>query len=209
MIGKIAPWAALALALAAPAAGQDYFTTGNIARHGNGYSPSTVVAGWRRPLDFTVLAIAPEGERAGPGGAVTQWKATVVVGPNPEPEDDEVEDERYLNTEPSAPRRGDAEEADVRAQRIARTERVYSSLTCPAILPSMQALAPLTGFEFNPPSLAGNMDGPQGDGSHELDLWIRIGGGEISKTAGGPESLLGHWLIETLRALEACPARGA
>ena len=209
MIAKHSLIALAALALAGPAAAQDYSTTTNTSKHGNGYGPSNIVAGWRRPFDFTVLAIAPEGDRVSASGLVTQWKATLIVGPNPIPEDEEVEDERYLNTEPAAPRRAeDDDEAAAQARRTPRTERVYTSLTCPSILPRMQALAPFTSFEFNPPSLAGNMDGPLGNGDHELDLWIRIGGGEISKSAGVPESALGRWLQETLRMLEACPTPG-
>src|ERR1043165_2744353 len=97
-----AAFIALALsAFAAPALAQDYYTsTGNV-RHGNGYTPSTVVAGWEGEESFAVIALAPDGKRAAGQTAAqaaqsaTDWKAIVITGPRAAAELDDEADERY------------------------------------------------------------------------------------------------------------------
>src|SRR5215510_2809528 len=88
-------------ALAAPAFAQDYYTSTANVRHGNGYTPSTIVAGWEGDESFAVIALAPDGKRvAGQTAAqaaaqATDWKAIVITGPRAAAEDDNEEDERY------------------------------------------------------------------------------------------------------------------
>src|SRR5690349_3177813 len=101
---RIAIVAALFLALGAlPAAAQDYDSTTATARHGNGYTPASIVAGWERDTSFTVIIMAPDGLRAGSAGVATDWRATVVIGPRAAAKEDTEEDERYqdkLQTNP-------------------------------------------------------------------------------------------------------------
>lgn len=206
---RFAPILALIpLSLAGSAGAQDYYNTTAEAQHGYGSDPATVVAGQLRMHDFTVIAIAPEGERVAGVASEVQWKATVTTGPNPELEGEEIEDERYLNTETRVARTAEEEAAAAAAADIPRTERVYSSLTCPAIVARMQALKPLTTFEFNPPSLEGNRDGPAGgDGHQGFDLSLHVGGAQLIKSAESADSELGRWFVETTRAIGACAPR--
>src|SRR5689334_245168 len=93
---------ALAVAsFAAPAFAQDYYTSTANVRHGNGYTPSTIVAGWEGDESFAIIALAPDGKRvAGQTAAqaaqsATDWKAIVITGPRAAAERDDEEDERY------------------------------------------------------------------------------------------------------------------
>jgi hypothetical protein len=186
---------------AAPACAQTYYGSIAAFRNGHGYAPATVVAGWERDTSFTVIAIAPDGDRVAGSSVASDWKATVVTGPRERPKagDNDDEDDRYLDAK--AP----ADKAAPTGPPVARKTATYASLSCPAILNQLTALKPLTGFEFAPPSLKGNEDGPRGDGREGLDLWIRMGDGEINKSAGTPNSALGRWFQDTARLLSACP----
>ena len=190
------------IAAAMPAAAQDYYATTTAARHGNGYLPSAVVAGWEGEDAFTVIAFAPDGARVSGTTAATDWKATVITGPRAEAEDEEEEDERYLDRDKT-----DAPKRPARTgPPVPRTERVFASIACPAVMARMQALKPLAAFEFDPPAFKGNQDGPNGDGREGYDLWMRVGGAELSKSAETANSTLGRWFRETETALKSCPA---
>jgi hypothetical protein len=191
--------ALLMSAAALPAAAQDYSATTAAAKHGNGYEPSAIVAGWEREESFTVIAIAPNGDRKTGAAIAGDWKATVTTGPRAEADDDNEEDERYLDKLKTNPPKRD------RGPPVPRTQATYFSLTCPAITARMQALKPLTTFEFNPPTLAGNEDGPNGDGREGFDLWIRAGDAELSRAAETENSKLAAWFKDTTKALAACP----
>jgi hypothetical protein len=197
---RIALYAAFAALCALPATAQDYYGTVATARHGNGYAPAAIVAGWERDTSFFVLAIAPDGERAGSVGVGLDWKATLTTGPKAAAEDDGQPDDRYLDLKPAPKRVGPA------LPPVPRSEVIYSSRTCPAVVARMEALKPLAGFEFDPPALTGNQDGPNGDGHEGFDLWMRIGPAELNKSAGTEQSALGRWFNTTLKALAACPA---
>jgi hypothetical protein len=188
---------------AIPAAAQDYYATTTTARHGNGYLPSSVVAGWEGEESFTVIAFAADGSRVtGASTAATDWKATVITGPRAEAEDDDEEDERYLDKlETNPPKHART------GPPVPRTERVYASTACPAVMTRMQALKPLATFEFDPPGFKGNKDGAVGDGREGYDLWMRVGGAELSKSAETPDSALGRWFAETMRAFAGCPSK--
>ncbi|HVY90581.1 MAG TPA: hypothetical protein VG942_17070 [Hyphomonadaceae bacterium] len=186
---------------ALPAAAQDYYEVTATAKHGNGYAPAAIVAGWERDTWFQVLAIAPDGARKNADGVAMDWKATLTTGPRAEADDDNEFDDRYLDkqaTNPKSQKRS--------GPPVARSVVIYSSLTCPAIMTRMAALKPLTSFEFNPPALNGNKDGAVGDGREGLDLWIRAGDGELGKSAGAANSALGQWFQDSIKALQACPA---
>jgi hypothetical protein len=185
---------------ALPAFAQDYFSTAAAARHGNGYEPSAIVAGWEGDQSFAVIAIAPDGKRAGNDGVATDWKATLITGPRAAPEEDGEEDERYLDRAKTTTKRS----APV-GPPVQRREMIYQSITCPAVVTRMAALKPLAGFEFDPPSLKGNQDGPAGDGREGFDLWLRVGNAELNKSAESKNSALGRWFEETTKALAACP----
>jgi hypothetical protein len=187
---------------ATPAGAQTYYGVIAGFRNGQGYLPATAVAGWERDRSFTVIAIAPDGDRVAGADVASDWKATIVTGPREAPKagDDDEEDDRYLDPKAPAP-----EQSAPAGPPVPRTIRAYASLTCPAILQQLKALKPMTGFEFAPPNLKGNEDGPRGDSREGLDLWIRIGDGEINKSAGTPNSMLGRWFEETTRALSTCP----
>ncbi len=187
---------------ALPAAAQDYSGTTAAARHGNGYQPSSIVAGWEGDTSFAVIALTPDGKRAGANGVATDWKALLTTGPRAEAEEDDEEDERYLDKVATNPKRGAPAAAPV-----PRRETVYASATCPAVMVRMAALKPLASFEFDPPAFNGNRDGPAGDGREGFDLWIRVGDAELNKSAESGNSALGRWFDETRRALEACPAK--
>lgn len=197
---------ALGFAFAAlPAGAQDYYATTAAALHGNGYAPSTIVAGWEGEEAFTVIAITADGKRVAAGAptidAATEWKLVVTTGPRAAAEDDDEEDDRYLdkaatNPKPAAPR----------GPPVPRKEVSYSSLTCPAVMARMTALKPLASFEFDPPLFKGNQDGAIGDGREGYDLWTRVGGAELKRSAESKDSALGRWFDETVKALDACPA---
>jgi hypothetical protein len=192
--------ALLALGFTAlPAAAQDYFSTTSAARHGNGYEPSAIVAGRETDASFAVIALAPDGKRVGGGGVATDWKATLITGPRAAPEDDNEEDERYQDKLQTNPKR-----TAPSGPPVPRREIVYASQTCPAVMMRMAALKPLTGFEFDPPDLKGNQDGPPGDGREGYDLWLRVGGAELNKSAESKDSALGRWFEQTMTALAAC-----
>jgi hypothetical protein len=200
----------LALALstfAAPAFAQDYYSSTANVRHGNGYTPSTVVAGWEGDESFAIIALAPDGRRvtgqtaAQAAAQATDWKAIVITGPRAAAELDNEEDERYedkLATNPKKPEKP-------RGPPVPRREIAYRSITCPAVMQRMAALKPLTGFEFDPPAFKGNQDGGAGDGREGYDLWIRVGGAELNKSTETKASALGAWFEETMKALSACP----
>jgi hypothetical protein len=197
--------AALGLAFvssALPAVAQDYYATTTAARHGNGYLPSSVVAGWEEEERFTVIAFAADGVRATGASAATDWKATVITGPRAEAEDDDEEDERYLDKQATNPAKR------VRTSPpVPRTQRIYASTACPAVMARMAALKPLAAFEFDPPAFKGNQDGRNGDGREGYDLWMRVGGAELSKSAETEDSALARWFAETLKAFAACPSK--
>lgn len=210
-----AAFIALALSsFAAPAFAQDYYTSTANVRHGNGYTPSTVVAGWEGDESFAIIALAPDGKRAAGQTAAqttnqaaaqaaqaTDWKAIVITGPRAAAEQDDEEDERYedkLATNPKKPEKP-------RGPPVPRREIAYRSVTCPAVMQRMAALKPLTGFEFDPPAFQGNKDGGKGDGREGYDLWIRVGDAELNKSAETKTSALAAWFDETLKALSACP----
>ena len=195
-------------AFAAPAVAQDYYSTTANVRHGNGYTPSNVVAGWEGDESFAVIALAPDGKRlAGQAAAqaaaqATDWRAIVITGPRAAAEKDDEEDERYedkLATNPKAPEKR-------RGPPVPRREVAYLSQTCPAVMQRMAALKPLTGFEFDPPAFNGNKDGGKGDGREGYDLWVRVGDAELSKSAETKTSALAAWFDETMKALAACPS---
>jgi hypothetical protein len=199
--------ASLALLIGtAPAAAQSYYDTAAAARNGHGYVPATIVAGWEQPTTFSVLSIARDGDRVGAGSLSTDWKATLINGPKGARIDDDDDDDRNLapNAAPKAPSKPKTQAA---AGPVSpRTEVTYSSLTCPALAARMDALKPLAVFEFNPPSLSGNKDGPNGSEHEGFDLWINIGDAELDKQAATPNSALGRWYQETVKAISACPA---
>lgn len=194
-------------ALAAPAFAQDYYSTTANVRHGNGYAPSTIVAGWEGDESFAVIGFAPDGKRAGAQSGTqtatpqTDWKAILITGPRAEAEDDDEEDERYQDKLATNP----VKQAKRRGPPVPRKEMTYLSTTCPAILPRMAALKPLTGFEFDPPTFKGNQDGGAGDAREGYDLWVRVGNAELNKSAETKSSALGAWFDETLKAIAACP----
>ncbi len=200
--------AGLALLLStAPAAAQSYYDTASAARNGHGYEPGTIVAGWEQPATFTVLSIGRDGDRAAGANLSTDWRATLINGPKGgRRDDDDDDDDRNLapNVAPKAPAKSKAEATPGPA--TPRTEVTYSSLTCPALAVRMEALKPLATFDFNPPRLIGNKDGPNGDIHQGFDLWINIGDAELNKQAATPDSALGRWFQETVKALAACPA---
>jgi hypothetical protein len=199
--------AAVALLLStAPAAAQNYYDTAASARNGHGYVPGTIVAGWERPTTFSVLSITRDGDRMGAGSLSTDWRATLVTGPKGSHADDDDDDDRNLapNAAPKAPVKPKVEAAP--GPVIPRTEVTYSSLTCPALISSLQALKPLAVFEFDPPRLAGNKDGPNGNEHEGFDLWINIGDAELDKQAATANSALGRWYQETVKAISACPS---
>jgi hypothetical protein len=200
--------AGLALLLAtAPAAAQSYYDTASAARNGHGYIPGTIVAGWEQPGTFSVLSIARDGERVGANSLSTDWKATLVDGPKAARiDDDDDYDDRNLapNAAPKAPAKPKVQAAP--GEVTPRTEVTYSSLTCPALAARIAALKPLAVFEFNPPSLTGNQDGPHGNAHEGFDLWINIGDAELNKQAATANSALGRWYQETVKAIVACPA---
>lgn len=201
------PALALFALAAAPCAAEDYYGDMATAKHGNGYVPATIVAGWIRLTSFQVLSIAPDGDRLTDTSVAKDWKATLLVAPKAAPkEDDDYDDPRYLDRKATEPKRDPEEEAALKAPPVVRREVVYSSLTCPALAAQMAALKPLTGFEYDPPKLTGNRDGPNGDGHQGFDLWVRIGDGELTKSASLPDSRLGQWFQQTTAALAACPA---
>ena len=199
------PAAALFLFAAAPAFAEDYYDVMGKAKHGNGYVPATIVAGWVKLTSYSVLAFVNDGNRASDAAVTQDWKVVMTTAPKAPPKDDEGDDDpRYAGlrqTNPQVARPKGPAEAPV-----IRREVTYSSLTCPAIAARMAALKPLTSFDYNPPSRAGNQDGPNGDGHQGFDLWVRIGDGELTKTASVTESKLGQWFQETKAALAACPA---
>jgi hypothetical protein len=188
--------------LALPAAAQDYYAVTATAKHGNGYAPAAIVAGWERDAWFQVLAFAPDGARKNAEGVALDWKATLTTGPRAEADDDSEFDDRYLDKQATNPK-----QKKQAGPQVARSVVVYNSQACPAIMARMAALKPLTSFEFDPPALKGNKDGPIGDGREGLDLWVRAGDGEIGKSAGTPNSELGRWFQESLTALQACPSQ--
>lgn len=200
--------AAMSALLAAPAAlaqtGESYERTISNARNGQGYEPAAIVAGWERDADFSVLAIARDGDRRGNASIAADWKATLIIAPRTEAEDEEEEDERYLP--PGAVRPAQRAEERPEAAPAAAPMRVvsWSSRTCPAIMRRVRELRPLTSFTFDPPELRGEAAAP-GDGREGLDLFVRAGAAELSKSAESPDSALGRWFIATVAALEACP----
>jgi hypothetical protein len=187
---------------ALPAAAQDYYGTTAAARHGNGYTPASIVAGWERETSFTVIVIAPDGQRVGNAGVATDWKATMITGPRAAPEEDNEEDERYQDKLQTNPTR-----AVPAGPPVERRETVYFSNACPAVLARTMALKPLTGFEFDPPAFKGNQDGANGDGREGFDLWLRVGDAELNKSAETQDSALGRWFRDSVAALEACPGK--
>ncbi|CAN5164668.1 hypothetical protein BH11PSE2_BH11PSE2_08080 [soil metagenome] len=197
--------AALLLASAAPAAAQDYFDTMASAKHGHGYSPATIVAGSELTNSFTVVAITNGGIRTTNVGPAQDWRVVVTIGPHRAADADDEEDERYLDKRATAP----TKPAGPTGALVARSERQYSSQTCPAIAARIEALRPLAVFEFNPPFLTGNTDGPNGDGRQGFDLWMRLGAVEVSRSADSKDSKLAAWMKDTLAALEKCPASKA
>ena len=199
--------AGLALLLtSAPAAAQNYYDTASAARNGHGYVPGTIVAGWEQPTTFSVLSIARDGERVGSNTLSTDWKATLINGPKRARVDDDDDDDRNLapNAVPKAPSKPKAQAAPGIVSP--RTEVTYSSLTCPALTARIDALKPLAVFDFNPPGLTGNKDGPNGSEHEGFDLWINIGDAELDRQAATPNSSLGRWYQETIKAISACPA---
>jgi hypothetical protein len=199
---RVSVFAFLFAATALPAAAQDYYSTTAAARHGNGYEPSSIVAGWEGDTSFAVIALTPDGKRIGANGLAADWKALLTTGPRAEAVEDDKEDERYLDKVATNPKR-----SSPAGMPVPRRETVYASATCPAVVTRMAALKPLTGFEFDPPAFKGNQDGPAGDGREGFDLWIRVGDAELNKSAETRNSALGRWFDETRRALEACPAK--
>lgn len=190
-------------AFAAPAFAQDYYSTTANVRHGNGYTPSTIVAGWEGDEAFAVIGFAPDGKRAGASTPQTDWKAIIITGPRAEAEDDDEEDERYQDKLATNP----AKQEKRRGPPAPRKEMTYLSTSCPAILPRMAALKPLTGFEFDPPAFKGNQDGGAGDAREGYDLWVRVGNAELNKSAETKNSALGAWFEETMKAVAACPGK--
>lgn len=200
-------------ALSAPAFAQDYYASTAAVRHGNGYTPSTIVAGWEGEDSFAVIALSPDGKRvAGQSAsqaaqnsanlAATDWKAILITGPRAEAEDDNEEDERYADKLATNPKQTEKHHG----LPVPRREVAYRSTTCPAVMQRMAALKPLTGFEFDPPTFKGNQDGGPGDGREGYDLWIRVGGAELNKSSETKASALGAWFEETMKALAACPS---
>lgn len=197
---RIAVAAVLFCAAALPCAAQDYYETMATAKNGYGYVPGTIAAGWERQDDYTVIAITRDGVRKEGGEA---WKAVVTTGPNERAgTEDDDDDDRYLDRRATTPQAA----ARPAGPKPVRKEVSYSSLTCPAVMARIEALKPLATFEFNLPGLKGNEDGGAGDGHQGLDLWIRIGGGELSRSAENINSNLGRWFQATAAALDACPA---
>jgi hypothetical protein len=200
---RIAVSAALLLgASALPVMAQDYYETTANARHGNGYVPATITAGWEQQASFTVIAISHDGTRQASGDIAPEWKAVVTIGPKGAVDDRDDDDDRYQDRKATTPKSGPTPTGP----KVVRKEVTYGSLTCPALAARIEALKPLTTFEFNPPSLKGNEDGPNGDGHQGLDLWVRIGGGELTKSAETANSKLGGWFKDTLAVLSSCPA---
>jgi len=198
---RIAVSTALLLGLTAlPCAAQDYYETMATAKNGNGYVPGAIVAGWERADDYTVIAFTRDGAHRSSGDLAETWKAVVITGPNERAGTENDDDDRYLDRKATTPR-GAQRPA---GPRIARKEVAYSSLTCPALMARIEALKPLATFEFIPPGLKGNEDGGNGDGHQGLDLWIRIGGGELSRSAETTNSNLGRWFQTTVDAFAAC-----
>jgi len=195
-------------AFAAPAFAQDYYASTAAVRHGNGYTPSTIVAGWEGEDSFAVIALSPDGKRvAGQAAAqatqtATDWKAILITGPRAEADDDNEEDERYADKLATNPKKTEKH----RGPPVPRREVAYRSTTCPAVMQRMAALKPLTGFEFDPPTFKGNQDGGPGDGREGYDLWIRVGGAELNKSSETKASALGAWFEETMKALASCPS---
>jgi hypothetical protein len=199
--------AAVALLLTtAPAAAQSYYDTASAARNGHGYVPGTIVAGWEQPGTFTVLSIARDGERVGTASLSTDWKAVLINGPKMSRVDDDDDDDRNLAPNVVAKTPAKPKAVAPAGPVTPRTEVSYSSLTCPALAARIEALKPLAAFEFNPPRLTGNKDGPAGNIHEGFDLWINIGDAELKKQAATPDSALGRWFQDTVKAIAACPA---
>jgi hypothetical protein len=192
---------AVFLLAAAPCAAEDYYGLMATAKHGNGYVPATVVAGWVRQTSFSVLSFTANGDRQAKANVATEWKAVLVTGPKAPPKDDDLDDDRYQDRRATTPKEPDPPPGPPEPRR----EITYSSVTCPALLSRMTALKSLTSFDFNLPDLNGNQDGPNGDGHQGFDLWMRIGEGELTKASGTTQSQLGQWFQQTTAALAACP----
>ena len=193
---------ALFVLAAAPCAAENYYGLMAAAKHGNGYGPATVVAGWEQQTSHSVLSFAPNGGRQAGGIVSEDWKAVLVTGPKSAPQNDDDDDDRYQDRRATTPKPAELPKGPPAARR----EVVYSSVTCPALMIQIAALKALAGFEFNLPDLQGNRDGANGDGHQGFDLWIRVGDGELTKSAGTPQSKLGQWFQQTTAALAACPA---
>jgi hypothetical protein len=204
---RVVPIALALAAFAAPAFAQDYYATTAAVRHGNGYTPSTIVAGWEGDDSFAVIALAPDGKRvegqtATQAAQATDWKAIVITGPRAEAEEDDEEDERYEDKLATNSKKFEKP----RGPPVPRREIAYRSASCPAVMQRMAALKPLTGFEFDPPTFKGNQDGGPGDAREGYDLWIRVGNAELNKSAETKASALSAWFEDTMKALAACPS---
>ena len=193
---------ALFALVAGRCAAEDYYGVMAAAKHGNGYKPAVIVAGWEKQTSFSVLSFVPNGDRQTGSNLSEDWKAVLITGPKAASKDDDVDDDRYQDRRATTPKPA----AAPAGPPVARREVTYASLTCPALMAQMSALKPLTGFDFNPPAMQGNQDGANGDGHQGLDLWIRVGDAELTKSAGTPQSGLGQWFQQTTTALAACPA---
>lgn len=195
---------ALFVLSAAPCVAEDYYGVMAAAKHGNGYGPATIVAGWERQANLSVLSFVPNGGRQAGATVAEDWKAVLITGPKSTPQDDDDDDDdRYQDRKATSPK----PVAKPVGSAAIRREVSYSSTTCPALLTQMAALKPLTSFEFNLPDLKGNQDGAFGDEHQGFDLWIRIGDGELTKSAGTAQSKLGQWFQQTTAALAACPVQ--
>jgi hypothetical protein len=192
------------LATTLPCAAEDYYGVMAAAKHGNGYGPATVVAGWEQQATLSVLSLAPNGGRQAGGTVSEDWKAILITGPKSAPQDDDNDDdERYQDRRATSPK---PVQKPAGAPAI-RREVSYSSLTCPALMTQIAALKALASFDFNLPDPQGNRDGANGNGHQGFDLWIRVGDAELTKSAGTPQSRLGQWFQQTTAALAACPAQ--
>lgn len=199
---RIAIFTALLSLTALPCAAQDYYETMATAKNGYGYVPGTIAAGWEQRDVYTVIAITRDGAHKAADGMTDTWKVVVTTGPNERAgTENDDDDDRYLDRRATTPKR----EARPAGPRPVRKEVAYSSLTCPAVAARIDALKPLATFEFNPPALKGNNDGGNGDGKQGFDLWIRIGGGELTRSAENVNSNLGRWFQGTVAAFAACP----
>ena len=72
---------ALFALVAGRCAAEDYYGVMAAAKHGNGYKPAVIVAGWEKQTSFSVLSFVPNGDRQTGSNLSEDWKAVLITGP--------------------------------------------------------------------------------------------------------------------------------